>query len=60
MLGEPIVPREARAVMTNSGKYAHYAPALIGRPARFGSLRDCIETACAGHVAGRVPGWLGA
>ncbi|MEN3376696.1 MAG: cis-L-3-hydroxyproline dehydratase [Hyphomicrobiales bacterium] len=59
MLGEPIVPRDARTVMTNSGKYAHYAPALVGRPARFGSLSDCVDAACDGHVAGSVPGWLG-
>jgi predicted aconitase/predicted aconitase with swiveling domain len=60
MLGEPVVPRDARNVMTNSGKYAHYAPGLVGRSARFGSLSGCVEAACSGHDAGRVPGWLGA
>lgn len=58
MLGEPIVPRDARNVMTNSGKYAHYAPGLVGRSARFGSLADCVDAACDGYVAGIVPGWL--
>jgi predicted aconitase len=58
MLGEPIVPRDARNVMTNSGKYAHYAPGLVGRSARFGSLADCVDAACEGHVAGALPGWL--
>jgi predicted aconitase len=58
MLGEPIVPRDARNVMTNSGKYAHYAPGLVGRSARFGSLADCVDAACDGHCAGLVPGWL--
>jgi cis-L-3-hydroxyproline dehydratase len=58
MLGEPIVPRDARNVMTNSGKYAHYAPALVGRSARFGSLADCVDAACEGHVAGALPSWL--
>ena len=60
MLGEPIVPRDARNVMTNSGKYAHYAPGLVGRATRFGGLGDCVETACNGHVAGRLPSWLAA
>jgi predicted aconitase len=58
MLGEPIVPRDARNVMTNSGKYAHYAPGLVGHSARFGSLADCVDAACSGHVAGILPGWL--
>jgi predicted aconitase len=58
MLGEPIVPRDARNVMTNSGKYAHYAPGLVGRSTRFGSLGGCVDAACDGHDAGRVPGWL--
>jgi predicted aconitase/predicted aconitase with swiveling domain len=58
MLGEPVVPREARNVMTNSGKYAHYAPGLVGRSARFGSLSDCVDAACDGHSAGVAPGWL--
>ena len=60
MLGEPIVPRDARNVMTNSGKYAHYAPGLVGRPARFGSLSGCVDAACDGYVAGALPRWLGA
>lgn len=58
MLGEPIVPRDARNVMTNSGKYAHYAPGLVGRSTRFGSLGACVDAACDGHDAGRVPEWL--
>jgi predicted aconitase len=58
MLGEPIVPPHARNVMTNSGKYAHYAPGLTGCSARFGSLKDCVEAACIGHADGSLPGWL--
>lgn len=30
-------------VMTNSAKYAHYAPGLVGRRVHFGSLRECVE-----------------
>ncbi len=58
MLGEPIVPCHARNVMTSSGKYAHYAPALTGRATWFGSMRDCVDAACTGQAVGSLPGWL--
>jgi predicted aconitase len=38
------------AVMTNSGKWAHYAPGNIGVEVAFGSLADCIASARAGRV----------
>ena len=56
---EPIFPPAARTVMTNSGKYAHYGPALSGRALRFGSLADCAEAAVSGHVCKALPSWLG-
>jgi hypothetical protein len=37
-------------VMTNSGKWAHYAPGNIGVRVAFGELEDCIESAAAGRV----------
>ncbi|WP_263145620.1 aconitase family protein [Pseudomonas sp. RIT-PI-AD] len=58
MLGEPVIPPQARTLMTNSGKYAHYAPGLVGRSVHFGSLAACVEAACTGHVNGRLPAWL--
>ncbi len=58
MLQEPVVPVHARTIMTNSGKYAHYAPGLLGRKTCFGSLRDCVEVACTGQVPRRMPAWL--
>lgn len=60
MIEEPVVPLTARTLMTNSGKYAHYAPGLVGRQVRFGSLAECVETACSGHASGRLPRWLAA
>ena len=60
MLGEPVVPPAARTLMTNSGKYAHYAPGLVGRGVRFGSLRACVEAACSGSAPHARPDWLGA
>lgn len=55
---EPILPPDARTVMTNSGKYAHYGPGLSGRAMRFGSLRDCAQTALGGHAPDGLPHWL--
>lgn len=55
---EPIFPPEAQGVMTNSGKYAHYAHGLSGRHARIGSLETCVEAAVAGSVPEGPPGWL--
>lgn len=40
-------PREG-AVMTNSAKWAWYAPANLGVPVRFGSLRECVESGVRG------------
>jgi predicted aconitase len=36
--------------MTNSAKYAYYSPGLLDRAVAFGSLSDCVESACAGRV----------
>lgn len=38
------------AVMTNSGKWAHYAPGNLGVDVAFGSLDDCLASAVAGRV----------
>ncbi|WP_426140707.1 aconitase X [Pseudomonas sp. DWP3-1-2] len=58
MLGEPVVPVTARTLMTNSGKYAHYAPGLVGRYVHFASLAECVATACSGVASGQLPAWL--
>lgn len=57
-ISEPVFPTKTRALMTNSGKYAHYGPGLSGRAVRFGSLADCVESALTGRVASRLPAWL--
>jgi predicted aconitase/predicted aconitase with swiveling domain len=58
MLGEPIISPAARTLITNSGKYAHYAPGLVGRAVQFGSLADCVEAACTGMRTPQLPAWL--
>ncbi|WP_339491963.1 cis-3-hydroxy-L-proline dehydratase [Pseudomonas sp. EA_15y_Pfl2_R67] len=58
MLGEPVIPPHATTLMTNSGKYAHYAPGLVGRGVHFAALADCVEAACTATTRGRPPTWL--
>jgi predicted aconitase len=36
-------------LMTNSGKFAHYAPGNTGYAVLYGSLADCVESAVAGR-----------
>ncbi|GEO19046.1 cis-3-hydroxy-L-proline dehydratase [Microvirga aerophila] len=59
MLDEPVIPPAVRTLMTNSGKYAHYAPGLVGRGVRFGSMAACVEAACSGKGQHELPAWLG-
>jgi len=58
MLGEPVVPPNVRTLMTNSAKYAHYAPGLVGRGVWFGSMAGCVDAAAAGEAGGDPPDWL--
>ena len=55
---EPVFPREAKGLMTNSGKYAHYAHGLSNRHSRLGSLQDCVSAAVSGFAAHELPNWL--
>ena len=46
----PILPDSAGGVlMTNSGKFAHYAPGNTGYAVLYGSLPDCVESAVTGR-----------
>lgn len=58
MLGEPVIPPAATTLMTNSGKYAHYAPGLVGRRVHFANLAECVDAACCATASGRLPAWL--
>jgi predicted aconitase len=46
----PILRRVDGVVMTNSGKWAYYAPGNLGVEVAFGSLRECVESAVRGEV----------
>ena len=46
----PILPARGSALMTNSGKFAHYTPATTGYDVVYGSLEDCVRSAVTGRV----------
>jgi predicted aconitase len=50
ILTTPMLPERVKLLMTNSAKYAYYAPGLLGTQVVFGSLEDCVNSAVAGHV----------
>jgi hypothetical protein len=53
----PAVRAARGRVMTNSAKWAYYAPGLLPVEVAFGSLEDCIETAIRGEVTRRDTVW---
>ncbi|MEA2015131.1 MAG: aconitase X catalytic domain-containing protein [Actinomycetota bacterium] len=48
ILNWPLDNWDFKVLMTNSGKFAHYAPAQTGLEVIFGSLKTCVETAISG------------
>ena len=45
----PILPEKAGAIlMTNSGKFSHYAPSNTGYAVLYGSMSECVESAVTG------------
>lgn len=46
----PIIGEVTGPVMTNSGKWAYYAPGNLGFEVALGSLADCVESAERGQV----------
>ena len=49
-LATPMLPPEIRTLMTNSAKYAYYAPGLLDTQVVYGSLADCVRSAVEGRV----------
>lgn len=58
MLNASIIPSRSRTLMTNSGKFAHYGPGLLGKEIYFGSMADCVETAISGSKSIARPSWV--
>lgn len=54
----PILPEIQGAVlMTNSGKFAQYAPGNTGYAVTYGSLSECVESAVAGRLVREPRTW---
>jgi len=50
ILASPMLPPSIKTLMTNSPKYAYYAPSLLNTRVTFGSLADCVQSAVEGRV----------
>lgn len=46
----PLIATEAKLLMTNSAKYAYYAPGKLNMPVVFGTLSECVNSAVAGRL----------
>jgi predicted aconitase len=54
ILATPMLQPGVKTLMTNSAKYAYYAPGLLGTKVVFGRLADCVASAAVGRVV-RTP-----
>jgi hypothetical protein len=58
ILASPMLPPDIQTLMTNSAKYAYYAPSLLNTRVTFGSLADCVTSAIEGRVTRDESSWL--
>lgn len=57
ILTSPMLPPEMEYLMTNSAKFAYYAPGMLGRKIAFGSLQDCVDSAVEGRIVRDESRW---
>jgi hypothetical protein len=60
ILASPMLPPEIKTLMTNSAKYAYYAPSLLNTRVTFGSLADCVRSAIEGRIVRDESVWQSA
>lgn len=58
ILTSPMLRGDTQRLMTNSAKYAYYAPGLLNVEITFGRLKDCVASAVAGRVLKDESIWL--
>jgi len=46
----PFISPQTKTIMTNSGKFAYYAPGELSSHVVVGSIPDCVRSAVAGTV----------
>lgn len=59
ILASPMLSPDIKTLMTNSGKYAYYAPGMLNTRVTFGSLADCVASAINGRVMRDESKWQG-
>ena len=57
ILVSPMLPTQIRRLMTNSAKYAYYAPGMLDTEITYGSLAECVDSAVAGRIIRDVRRW---
>jgi predicted aconitase len=57
ILASPMLPPEVKVLMTNSGKFAYYAPGLLNTVVVFADLADCVKSAVEGKVVREEGVW---
>src|SRR5262249_39695673 len=58
ILASPMLPASIQTLMTNSAKYAYYAPSLLNTRVTFGSLSECVQSAVEGRVTRDDSIWI--
>ena len=53
----PVIRDADGPVMTNSAKWAWYAPGNLGFEVAFGTLAECVDSAAVGHVVRDDGSW---
>ncbi len=59
ILATPMLPPSIKTLMTNSAKYAYYAPGMLNTQVVFGSLADCVHSAVSGYMVRDESIWEG-
>jgi predicted aconitase len=58
ILTTPMLPPEINRLMTNSAKFAYYAPGLLNKHIAYGSLDSCVNSAIEGRIVSDEGGWV--
>jgi hypothetical protein len=58
ILTTPMLPPEINRLMTNSAKFAYYAPGLLNKHIAYGSLDSCVNSAIEGRIVRDEDGWV--
>jgi hypothetical protein len=53
----PLVDPNAKVIMTDSGKWAYYAPGVLGLGVAYGSVADCVRSGIEGRVCQEEVPW---